>query len=160
MIDLPLSQDPGNTALSRPRANFVRRPRAVREPFLCAGLRHSLLYAPSPAVAGGEPQLSHPAAISAFGLARHGQLGISVDRLPHSGGLVQVPVPVVVGRARHAFKPPVLRGSALVKHFYGALRPDRLAALPEEERLRVLVSLGEAHAWRLPPSHPMYRPAP
>ena len=127
---------------------------------LCAGLRHSLLYAPSPAVAGGEPQLSHPAAISAFGLARHGQLGISVDRLPHSGGLVQVPVPVVVGRARHAFKPPVLRGSALEKHFYGALRPDRLAALPEEERLRVLVSLGEAHAWRLPPSHPMYRPAP
>ena len=127
---------------------------------LCAGLRHSLLYAPSPAVAGGEPQLSHPAAISAFGLARHGQLGISVDRLPHSGGLVQVPVPLVVGRARHAFKPPVLKGSALEKHFYGALRPDRLAALPEEERLRVLVSLGEAHAWRLPPSHPMYRPAP
>jgi hypothetical protein len=127
---------------------------------LCAGLRHSLLYAPSPAIAGGEPQLSHPAAISAFGLARHGQLGISADRLPHSGGLVQVPVSVVVGRARNAFKPPVLRGSALEKHFYGARRPDRLAALPEEERLRVLVSLGEAHAWRLPPSHPMYHPAP
>ena len=97
---------------------------------------------------------------SAFGLARHGQLGISVDRLPHSGGLVQVPVPVVVGRARRAFKPPVLKGGVLERYFYGSLRPDRLAALPEEERLRVLVSLGEAHAWRLPPSHPMYRPAP
>ena len=119
---------------------------------LCAGLRHSLLYSPSPAAAGGEPQLSHLAAISAFGLARHGQLGISVDRLPHSGGLVQVPVSVVVGRARRAFKPPVLRGGALERYFYGSLRPDRLAALPEEERLRVLVSLGEAHAWRLPPS--------
>ena len=127
---------------------------------LCAGLRHSLLYAPSPAAAGEEPQLSPPAAISAFGLARHGQLGISVDRLPHSGGLVQVPVPVVVGRARRAFKPPVLKGGVLERYFYGSLRPDRLAALPEEERLRVLVSLGEAHAWRLPPSHPMYRPAP
>ena len=126
---------------------------------LCAGLRHSLVYAPTAAAEDDEPQLSDDGvAVSAFGLARHGQLGIPLDKLPRSGGLVQAPEPVSILRRPPAFRPPIQKGSPLENRYYGELRPDRLAQLPQEERLRILISLGEAHAWRLPPSHPMYRP--
>ena len=60
---------------------------------------------------------------------------------------------------------PLRSPSPHTQFFYYTPSNNRLEALRrtvsrEEERLRVLVSLGEAHAWRLPPSHPMYRPVP
>ena len=43
-------------------------------------------------------------------------------------------------------------GSELERRYYGQMKKS-LSHLPREEQLRILVSLGPAHAWRLPPGH-------
>ena len=137
---------------------------------VCAGARHSLVYAAPTdvdAVEGVEgaseassvatnraPNNSNPT-IVAFGLAGHGQLGVTSQLPPLVPATLvfDLPQPVQLPvRTRRPFRPPIKAGSELERRYYGQMKKS-LSHLPREEQLRILVSLGPAHAWRLPPGH-------
>ena len=142
---------------------------------VCAGARHSFVYSgaaaadveetdePTEASVQGSgfrapsrvPDNANPT-VAAFGYAGNGQLGVTAAALNLTTGAtrtVDIPQPVQLpARMRRPFRPPIKAGSELERRYYGQMRKS-LSHLPREEQLRILVSLGPAHAWRLPPGH-------
>ena len=86
-----------------------------------------------------------------------GQLGVPLTSLDATTGRAHEPVLVHARRPRKPFRSPIQPGSALERRCYGEWRRS-MAHLPLDERIRILVSLGPDHAWRLPPNHPQHRP--
>lgn len=132
------------------------RPSAGGAPMrVCAGARHSFVYAAAADSADESSEVSAPPTIAAFGDARNGQLGVSAAIVSHLPAtfVADQPQPVQLPvRTRRPFRPPIKAGSELERRYYGQMRKS-LSHLPREEQLRILVSLGPAHAWRLPPGH-------
>ena len=132
---------------------------------VCAGARHSFVYAaPADADAAEGVEVASEASsiaksgvpnrtIVAFGLAGHGQLGSTSLALLATSVMVSLPQPVQLPvRTRRPFRPPIKAGSELERRYYGQMKKS-LSHLPRDDQLRILVSLGPAHAWRLPPGH-------